>query len=56
MKKLGKKIKSTKLTVEAYDGMCICFCNCNCGGNQGVAMIQIRNGVGNSNKSRYGRK
>lgn len=59
MKKLGKNMKNTKQTLEAFDqnggGGCVCTCKCSCGGNT-TAMVQATNGTRNSYKSRYGKK
>ncbi|TYQ14969.1 UNVERIFIED_CONTAM: putative bacteriocin precursor [Acetivibrio alkalicellulosi] len=51
MKKLGKNIKKTKHTVEAYSILysCIPWCpSCTCG-NSSVANVQVFQGTRNAN-------
>lgn len=55
MKKLGKNLKNTKKTLEAFsmDGCSSCSCNmaCNCSGNRGTAYLEITKGMSNVNSS-----
>jgi putative bacteriocin precursor len=58
MKKLGKNMKNTKQTLEAFGpniGICICLCSCNCRGNT-AANVQINNGTKNATATKYGKK